>query len=122
VWLGVAGLLAQLAIPFLHSLEIRLETSAVGSGLTEGAATANVGTAASEPRISRTPVASHHPESCPICTALSHVHATTAEASQLPLALESGPPVVLSDRRILPVLESASADARAPPAFLIAIS
>jgi len=123
-WLGVAALLLQLALPFLHSLEIRL-ASAEASPL---GADAHSPSRALDPTpgargISAVPVAAHDEQNCPICAALSHAHAATTDAARVPAAFESRPLVVSTERKTPPFRDVASPDARAPPsASRIAIS
>jgi hypothetical protein len=72
---------------------------------------------------SSAPIATHDEQSCPICAALSHAQAATAEAARLPAAFESGPLIIPAESRTPPSSDVASADARAPPATTpIAIS
>jgi len=115
---GIAAVLLQLALPAVHSLEVCIASaeSAVSSE-PNGSRPEIVRLAETSdtPRVAGPSSSQHDALNCPICTALSHVHATTSDAARVPATIESGPPVIPTDGRTPPVSEVASTDARAPP-------
>ena len=112
-WLGVVALLLQLAVPFLHSLEIQRDFA---EGSVRGGAHAAAHELDSGTRtLSATPVAAHDEQSCPICAALSHAHAATSAAARVPAAFDVVARVVPAASRTTASSDIASPDARAPP-------
>jgi len=124
VWLGLAALLLQLALPFLHALEVHRAFAEASAASVRAFAHSSPRALDSTTRtLSPAPVATHDEQSCPICVALSHALAATAEAAPVLSASESGPPIVLVAGQTPPSRDVASAEARAPPAApTIAIS
>ena len=112
-WLGVVALLIQLAVPFLHSLEIQRDFAegSVRGGAHVAAYELDSGTRT----LSARPVAAHDEQSCPICAALSHAHAATAAAARVPAAFDVVAHVVPAASRTAPSSDIASHGARAPP-------
>ena len=125
-WLSVAALLLQLALPFVHSLEIRLAFAQASASSLRGDAHTSpreLDSATDTRTFSPAPVAAHDEQSCPICAAFSHAHAATADAARVGAPFKSVPLVVPAESRTPPSLDVASPDARAPPsASRIAIS
>jgi len=112
-WLGVAALLLQLAVPFLHSLQFH-------GNCADESVRADAHGAAREldsrtRSLSATPAAAHDEQSCPICAALSHAHAATAAAARVPAAFDVVAHVDPAASRTAPSSDIASPDARAPP-------
>ena len=67
------------------------------------------------PRVAGPPRSHHDPHNCPICDALSNVHAAVSVVARIPETLESGPAIIAAENLTLPSSDFASADARAPP-------
>lgn len=93
---GVAALLIQLALPFLHSLEIAARHADAGlTGVASGP--------------------EHDERSCGVCTALGHANAVAAHAPQLASTREAARTVLVRIDHRPRVRSIASPMARAPP-------
>ena len=125
-FVGVAAVLLQLALPVVHSLEVHVASTELAAASESNGASpeiARLAQTAGTPGIAGPSSSRHDPLNCPICTALSNVHAAALDAARIPATLESGRPIIAAACLTPPSWDFASADARAPPsASLIAIS
>jgi hypothetical protein len=125
-FVGVAAVLLQLALPVVHSLEVHVASAELAAAWESNGSSpeiARLAQTAGTPGIAGPSSSRHDPLNCPICTALSNVHAAALDAARIPATLESGRPIIAAACLTPPSCDFASADARAPPSSqLIAIS